>query len=656
MNAISTPFTGTYQDDILREMIVDNFAGNGGASTGIELATGRPVDIAINHSEAAIQMHTVNHPFTKHFQEDVFAIDPVAATDGRPVGIGWFSPDCTFFSKARGGKPVDKKIRGLAWVTLKWAMSEVAPRVIFLENVEEFREWGPCKEVIETTGKHKGEKVFKPDPARKAETFNGFVAMLTTGISKMHPAFFEACDFLKLDHNGAEADRLVRGLGYKADWRILKACDYGAPTIRKRFYMVARRDAKPIVFPEPTHGKKPGLKPYRTAAECIDFSRPCPSIFTRKKPLVENTLKRIARGMRKFVLENPEPFIMQMNFENAPQSVDKPLTTLTTGNHHYLIDPNIVQIGQTGRQLDRASDITSPLTTICRKNEHCLVESFLSQYHSATSEKEVRGQKVDEPLMTVDGANRYAVNAAYLTKYFSGEDQAGARLDEPAPTVTGIDHSGLVAANIVHYYGGEDHASNPADPLPTITAKPRHYLVAHHLCVLRKNMDGAPMSEPLSTVTAGAGHHAQVAVYLQKIDSSQDLGQWERVRELLNKYAGFDFRIADDEIIIIEIDGQQYFISDVGMRMLEPDELILAQGAPKDYQIEIAGFIGKPYGKKAQIERIGNMVCPPVAEALVRANCADMAMERRTDTMHELHRVFSGTLPRTVRKKRKLTA
>ncbi len=645
---IKSPFKATYQDDLMREVIVVNFAGGGGSCVGIEQALGRPVDYAVNHDPAAIAMHAVNHPLTTHFQEDVFAIDPVKATEGRPVGLGWFSPGCTFFSKARGGKPVNKKIRGLAWVTLRWAMSAVSPRVIMLENVEEFREWGPCIEVVK-----KGEKVFVPDPARKAETFNGFVAMLTKGLPKTHPAFLEACEFLKLDPESAEAGRLSRGLGYRVEWRILKACDYDTPTSRKRFYLIARRDGKPIVFPAPTNGKGAGLKPYRTAAECIDFTVPVPSIFERKKPLVVNTLKRIARGMRKFVLENPKPFIVEFNFENTPQDIDKPLTTATTVGHHYVVNPSVVPIGYGERkgQNPRVNDVKEPLSTIVSTCKQNLAAPYLTQYHAEKQEGEARGQCAKEPLRTVDRANRYGMTAAYLTKYFSGEQQAGASLEEPQPTVTGIDHSALVASHIVHYYGGDDHASAPNDPLPTVTAKPRHYLVNHHLCILRKNMDGKSVDEPMPTITSKAAHHADVAVYLEKIDTTQDLGYWSEVRDLLNAYAGFDFKIAEDEIIIIEIDGEKYFISDIGMRMLEPRELALAMGMPSDYVIDIEPYIGKPYSKAKQIARIGNMVCAPVAEALVRANCADMAVDYarnggRADTMEELHRVFSGHRPR----------
>lgn len=424
---------------------------------------------------------------------------------------------------------------------------------------------------------------------------------------------------------------------YEVEWRILKACDYGTPTIRKRFHLIARCDGQPIVWPKPTHGKGDGLLPYRTAADCIDMNLPCPSIFGRKKPLAVNTLRRIARGIDKFVIKNPSPFLMQMNFDNQPLDINKPLTTETSANHHYLLTPSLIQ------------------------------------YHSEQSKGEVRGQDLKNPLMTVDGANRYGLTAGYLSKYFSGEKQKGADLNEPCPTVTGIDHSAfvavslssrysdgtdgrgskvddpaptvtgtnhsnLIAANVVHYYGGADHASDLNNPLPTVTALPRHYLTESHLCVLRNNMDCKGMDEPLPTVTAKE-HEAVVCTYLQKIDSQQDLGNWAKVRELLNEYAGY--HIAEDEILIIEIDNVQYFISDIGMRMLKARELMLAQGFPEDYCIDIESRTGKKYSEAKQIERLGNAVCPPVAEALVRANCADIAARKRIVTMAELECVIS---------------
>lgn len=617
-----------YRDNLFNELIVDNFAGGGGASVGMELAIGRPVDIAVNHDADAIAMHKVNHPYTTHYQEDVFVIDPEQVTGGRRVGVAWFSPDCKHFSKAKGGKPVDKKVRGLSWVILKWAMSSVAPRVIFMENVEEIQTWGPC---IET------ESGLKPDPTRAGETFKGFVAMLTDGIDKTHPAFAEACEFLKIAPESEQAKKLAAGLGYSVDWKTLKACDYGAPTIRKRFYLIARRDGQPIIFPKPTHGK--GLKPYKTAAECIDWSIPCPSIFGRKKELAVNTQRRIARGLDKFVIKNPQPYIMSNNTNNVPHSTEEPLPTVTTGNRNFLCTPSLIQ------------------------------------YHSEQSKGEVRGQKVDEPIMTIDGSPRYGINACYISKYFSGEKQAGAdaaeplptvtgvdhnaavvvhlssrygdgndgrgsSVDKPAPTVTGTNHSHAVAANIVHYYGGADHASKTDSPLPTVTTLPRHYLTESHLCVLRKNMDCKPVNEPIATLTTSAGHFAQVVTYLQKIEGKQDLGKWREVRKLLNDYAGYN--IADDEILIIEVDKVPYFISDIGMRMLKAKELKLAQGFPDDYIIDIEPYIGKKYSEAKQIARLGNAVCPPVATALIRANCAGMAYEKPLKSIKELNAAMCG--------------
>ena len=584
-----------YRDNLFRELIVDNFAGGGGASIGMEFALGCPVDIAINHDADAIAMHKVNHPYTEHYQEDVFAINPEQVTGGRPVGVLWASPDCKHFSRAKGGKPVDKKIRGLSWVILKWAMTErSATRCIFMENVEEIQTWGPLTEI---DGK------MKPDPARAGETFKGFLCMLTSGIGKEHAAFLEACEFLKLDPDGETADKLARGLGYTVDYRVLKACDYGAPTIRKRFYLVARRDGLPIVFPEPTHGK--GKEPYRTAAECIDWSVPCPSIFGRKKPLAANTLRRIARGLDKFVIRNPQPYIVSNNTNNVPHGIGEPLPTQTTGTRNYLCTPSLLQ------------------------------------YHSEQAAEGVRGQEVNRPLMTVDGSNRYAVNAAYLSKFFGGERQAGASLEEPAPTVTAIDHTALVTGNIVKYYSSGASISAIDAPLHTVTTKDRHGLVESHLCVLRKNTDCKDLRQPMPTLTTSPGHMAQVKTFMQKIDAVQDLGYWGEVRELLNRYAGYS--IADDEILLFEIGGQVYFIRDIGLRMLKAKELKLAQGFPEDYIIDIEPYIGKKYSEAKQIARLGNAVCPPVATALVRANCMDIAIGRKLTTMAQLRALLDET-------------
>lgn len=588
-----------FQDNLFRELVVDNFAGGGGASTGMELALGYPVDIAVNHDADAIAMHKVNHPYTRHFQEDVFAIDPERVTGGRAVGIAWFSPDCKHFSRAKGGKPVDKKIRGLSWVVLRWAMSSVAPRVIFMENVPEIKTWCP---LIEIDGQ------MRPDPAREGETFNGFVAMLTGGIEKEHPAFLEACEFLKIEPDSEEGDRLAAGLGYAVSWKEMKACDYGAPTIRNRFYLIARRDGQPIVFPEPTHGK--GRKPYRTAAECIDWSLPCPSIFGRKKELAENTLRRIARGLDKFVLRNASPYIMCNNTNNVPHGVNEPLPTQTTGNRNYLCAPSLIQ------------------------------------YHSEQGKGEVRGQELNKPIMTIDGSPRYAMSACYLTKYFGGERQAGASLSEPAPTVTAIDHSAIIAVHLTSRHGnGQDGRGKMVDePTPTLTAECHEHVVAANLLHYYGGADHASrVDNPLPTVTTLPRHYV-VKTYLQKMGAAQDFGNWACVRELLNKYAGYS--IAADEILIMEIDGERYFISDIGMRMLKARELMLAQGFPPDYIIDIESHIGKRYSEAKQIARMGNAVCPPVAEALVRANCAEIASQRVIATMAMLNAVIDESCQR----------
>ena len=546
------------------------------------------------------------------------------------VAEGIIVHNCKHFSRAKGGKPVSRNIRGLSWVVLRWAMAgRSAPRVIFMENVPEIQTWGPLKEV-------NGE--LKPDPAHAGETFNGFIAMLTTGIDKSHPAFAEACEFLKLDPGSAEADRLAAGLGYNVEHRELKACDYGAPTIRKRFYLVARRDGKPIVFPEPTHGKGKGLKPYRTTAECIDWSLPCPSIFNRKKPLAPNTLRRIARGLDKFVIKNPRPYIMSNNTGNVPKGIDEPLPTITTGIRNYLCTPTVTKFQQNslGQSPDKPLD-----TVMAGAPRFGAVAPSLIQYHTEQSSGEVRGQKIDKPAMTVDGSNRYAINAAYLTKYFSGEQQSGASLEEPAPTVTAIDHTALVTGSIVKYYSGAEQYSSLDEPLHTVTTKDRHGLAASHLGVFRKNTDGKDLNEPMPTLTTSAGHMAHIKTYFEKIDGAENLGHWDEVRELLNTYAGYT--IADDEVLLFEINGTRYYVADIGLRMLKAHELMLAQGFPPDYIIDIEPYIGKPYSEAKQIARLGNAVCPPVATALIRANCADMAVcKRPIKTMAQLNKILSA--------------
>ena len=523
----------------MKEFIVDNFAGGGGASTGIEMAVGRSVDIAINHDPDAIAMHRANHPHTRHYCEDVWQVDPVEACAGNPVGLAWFSPDCTHFSRAKGGKPVDKNIRGLAWVTIRWAL-KVRPRVIMLENVPEIRTWGPL-------GADN-----KPIKARAGETFDGFIKALTTGISHSHPAFAEMCATLEINTDSAEAERLTHGLGYNAEYRILRSCDYGAPTTRTRFYLIARSDGKPIVFPPPTHGNGKGLKPYRTAAECIDWSIPAQSIFERDKPLAENTLRRIAKGIEKFVINNPEPFIIPIGY------------------------------GEREGQNPRVNSINEPLGTVVSSGKHYLVAPSLIQYHSETANDEVRGQELNEPLMTVDTSPRYALSVAHIMKNYGGNYRgAGSGADKPLDTVTAHDHNSLVTA---------------------------------HIMTLRNNMDGQKMDEPLTTVSCSGAHHAEVQAFLVKYFSTATA---KPVTDPL------DTITTKDRFALVTIHGEEYIITDIKMRMLQPRELFRAQGFPADYIIDHDDS-GRPYPKSKQTARCGNAVTPPVPAALVRANLPEM--------------------------------
>lgn len=552
-------------------LFVDNFAGGGGASTGIELAIGRNVDIAINHDPDAIAMHRANHPDSKHYCEDVWEVDPVEACEGQPVTLAWFSPDCKHFSRAKGGKPADKNIRGLAWVAVKWAYL-VRPSVIMLENVPEIQTWGPL-------GADN-----RPIKERSGETFQGFIKALTTGIPADHPAFSEMCEALSITGESAMAKRLIDGLGYDIEYRTLRSCDYGAPTTRTRFYMIARCDGRPIVWPKPTHGHKNSpevkagkKKPYHTAAECIDWSIPAQSIFERDRPLADNTLRRIARGIQRFVIDNPEPFIVTVNHGGdgfIGQSINEPLQTVTAKHGYGIVTPTIMC--NNGNNV--GASVESPLPTVTTGNRNFLVAPTLIQYHSETSEEEVRGQELDKPLMTVDTAPRYALSCAHIMKnYGGGYTGAGSSADAPLDTVTATDHNSLVTA---------------------------------HIMTMRNHMCGQPMDEPLGTITAGTTHHLEVQAFLLKYYGN---GTANSVDEPL------DTVTARDRFALVTIHGEEYIITDIRMRMLQPRELFNAQGFPEDYIIDHDAD-GKAYPKNKQVARCGNAVTPPVPAAMVRAN------------------------------------
>jgi len=705
--------------DLGHELIIDNFAGGGGTSTGLEEAFGRPVDIAINHDPEALAMHAMNHPHTKHLCESVWDVDPIKVTNNQPVGLVWLSPDCKHFSKAKGGTPVAKNIRGLAWVTLRWA-AKCKPRVIMLENVEEFKTWGPL--LVDADGN------FRPDPAKKGKTFESFL-------------------------------RQLRAHGYMVDHRELRASDYDTPTIRKRFFLVARRDGLPIRWPAPTHGAptSPGvlagkLLPHRTAAECIDWDIACPSIFERKRPLAPATLRRIAKGIMRYVVDAPAPFIVGQGgpiYSGKPVPAAQPFGTLTTENHRAVVVPTIVPVthqgsdrnesvhepfrtitgaqrgekalavasmvqvgyGEREGQAPRALDIEKPLGTITAGGgKAALVSAFLNEHANAANQ---RVMAVDEPLRTVcaqvkgghfsvstvelapfvmtnttghpgaeatapvptiTAAGNQALATAFLAKHYTGV--VGSDLDDPIGTITSCDHHSLVAAHLQPYYSDkrptDARGHLPDEPVKTITTENRHAVVTANLShmghgegkeggkrfshgirdvehpintitasgatagivtsslvKLRGTSSTASVEEPLHTISAGGQHHAEVRAFLLAYyGTDQDQSPDSPLATVTSR----------DRFGLVTIQGVDYQIVDIGLRMLDPAELYRAQGFPADYVIrEIPDpallfkdgrqVDGNPLDlprvaltKSAQVRMVGNSVCPPMARALIFAN------------------------------------
>lgn len=675
-------------------IFVDGFAGGGDWSTGFEIATGKTMTIAINHDEDAVLMHTTNHPFTEHYLADIYEVSPRKAVRGRHVAWAHFSPDCKHFSKAKGSKPVEKKIRGLAWVVLRWA-AEVQPDIISLENVEEFQTWGPIR---------KG----RPVKSKMGTTFQQW-------------------------------KRQLQMLGYVVEHRELVACDYGAPTSRKRLFVLARRDGKPIVWPAPTHGdpnseavQNGDLLPWRTAADIIDWSLPCPSIFASKaeikeqyglnavRPLANNTLKRVIGGVDRFVLKSENPYILRAEIGNlsapsvtlvnhggefrgqdietplqtvtgkhgygisspvltpvmmvnntnaAGSSVDSPLHTITTGGHHIQVAPVLTALGQTGSQGDRCRRVDGQVHTTVSKAETCLVTPSLMHYHSEQSGN-VRGQDLRKPTYTVDAANRHALVAPTMAKYY-GSDARGHSIEEPVHTITTKDREGLISAAMVEYHGAsaEQPVTEPVattlshahdaltvpyiskyysggydgvgididTPLPTVTAVDHNAVVAAHVIKMKGSNLGHAAEEPLQTVTASGLHFGAVMTTIVKVTLGMDLKHWPQVRSLLNTYCGYS--LADDEVLLLGIDGIWYFIADIGLRMLSPRELYNANGFPLDYIIDRDNK-GNSYGKTKQVARCGNAVPPPFATALVRANAPEYC-QVDISTMRELNNLIA---------------
>lgn len=563
------------QTSILDEIIVDNFAGGGGASTGIELAAGRPVNIAINHDAAAILLHKTNHPHTEHIQASVWDVDPEELCAGRPVGLAWFSPDCKHFSKAKGAALVDRNIRGLAWIVLRWA-GTVRPRVIILENVEEFQTWGPVR---------KG----KPVKSKSGQTFRKWLSQL-------------------------------KALGYAVEYRELVAADYGAPTTRKRFVLIARCDGQPIRWPERTHAprdseevKSGKCKPWRSAAEIIDWTVPMYSIFATKqeikekygvnavRPLADNTLRRIIRGVDKFTIKSGKPFIVECNHggDGHTRSVEEPVNTVTGRYTGGVCEPVTIPytFSNTGGSVGSPAD--EPVHTIRTAGGQVLAAANLIQYHTEQSE-DVRANGLDASLPTVDASNRY----------------------------------GLTAAHLVEFYGN-GQAIDPEEPMHTVTSHDREALIATHIVKFKGPDIGQSPDDPLQTVTA-INPFALASVKTVKYAPGTDLGYWPQIKALLNKYCGY--AIADDEILLLWIRGAWRYICDISMRMLTPRELYNAMGFPPDYIIE-HDYTGKPYPKSQQVARCGNAVCPPMASAVVRANFTEWAVH--LDTMRELEKTIA---------------
>jgi DNA (cytosine-5)-methyltransferase 1 len=646
------------QDD---EIVVDFFCGGGGAGTGLEMGLGRAVNVAKNHSAAAISMHTVNHPGAVHYTTDVFDGDPDTECGGKAVGWFHMSPDCTHHSQAAGGQPRKREIRNLSWIGLKWA-GKKKPRVISLENVKQILQWGPliakrCK----TTGRvvklgggvaAPGEVVpvsqqfLVPDPKRRGQTWAVFVAEL-------------------------------QRLGYAVEWRVIKACDFGAPTSRERLFMIARCDGQPIVWPEPTHAKHPakGQKKWRTAAECIDWTIPSKSIFDRAKPLAPATLRRIAKGMKKFVIDAADPFIVPIaNWSgDSVQSAHEPLRTVTSwprGGSFAMASPIIAPATHQGS--DRINDPHDPLPTVTCANRGEL--TLISPVLVGAGGPVYAGNPVaaDKPLGTLMTRGHRALAAAHLVKFrFADEGKA---LDEPLPTITsggnyqrpaGAAHAmGISTVFMAQMNGGFNttDAKSVEDPMTTVTnSGSQQQLVTANLVHLRGNCDARDAADPLHTISAGGTHHGLVTAFMERqFGASVGQGVDEpaptitaggggksslvelqlspeveagalRVAAFLISYYGTENMSAADApaptittkdrlgLVTVTIKGTPYVIVDICLRMLQPAELYKAQGFPADYIIS-HGADGKPFTKTQQVHMCGNSVSPPPMAALARAN------------------------------------
>lgn len=638
-------------------LIIDSFAGGGGASTGIEMALGRSPDVAINHSEKALALHAANHPETLHLDSNIWDVDPLTVTGGRHVGLFWASPDCKHFSKAKGGAPRDRNIRDLAWVVVKWA-EEARPDVICMENVEEFVTWGP----VDDDG--------QPIRELAGVTFDLWV-------------------------------RRLRRAGYKVQWRELRACDYGAPTIRKRWFLVARRDGRPIVWPKPTHGdpasaevRKGKLQPWRTAAECIDWSLPCPSIFDSSaeimakhglravRPLADNTLARVARGMTRYVLDAERPFIVNVTHGGRVEDVAEPIRTIT-GAHRgekAVIAPSITRFnsGATGQ------DMRDPLATITanswiKKPGGAAPLGMIAPLLATMRNSQKPWQGADEPTHTITaGGAGLSLIAPVLTYAQQGGGNRSAEAPHHTICASKKDQNSLIAATMVQTGYGERKGQMPraldvAAPLGTVVAggakhAPIAAFLAQHNGGPRMGAHaGHDLRAPVSTIAASGSHQMPVAAWFAKyygtdqdprmdeplhtVTTKDRFGHMQaalaappfapehqerarQVAEFLRAYGAWN----GGEFVTLTIGADEFVIVDIGMRMLTPRELFRAQGFPDDYVIEGVweGLDSdaptfRAFPKDVQVSCCGNSVCPPMAAALVEANCGHLQVRERTD-------------------------
>jgi DNA (cytosine-5)-methyltransferase 1 len=647
----------------MHPLVIDNFAGGGGASTGIERAIGRPIDVAINHDPEAIAMHLANHPATKHYCQSIMSIDPLDATGGMPVDLAWFSPDCKHHSKAKGGKPRDKNIRDLAWVVVHWAErlrkatpnGSGAPRVIMLENVEEFRQWGP----LDADG--------LPIKERRGEEFELW-------------------------------KRRLRAQGYRVEHRELRACDYGAPTSRKRLYLIARRDGQRIVWPEPTHRprdertfktwraklRKEGFRvphpeqllPWRTAAECIDWSIPCPSIFDRKRPLKDATHRRIAHGVMRYVVNAAEPFIVRTAHGEVDRhgkrrgkgdhDLSEPLPTVTASRDMACVDAAIIPITHASDGPGRTHDPAEPLRTITTANGGELARVTVTVAPHVTKFRTGSvGSPADDPMPTVTangdsarpaGATPLGVVAATMVQAGYGErdGQEPRSLDVKAPLGTVVAGGGkhaAVTAFLSHFYTSNTNGGrgDPDQPAKAITAEgQRHAVVCAHMEQANTGVIGHDMREAVSTIV-GKGctqRLVETTILEEGALPPEMMDRAVRVAAFLIKYYGneegghgLDAPIGTVTtldrfaVVTVTIDTVTYVIVDIGMRMLTRRELANAQGFPRGYILDPIGPNGKPLSISSSIRMIGNSVCPDVPDALVHANLPEVCISAEPEEM-----------------------